>query len=286
MQNINRRKFIHKALISGAATFMIPNSVNGETIENYSTSINRKIINKETIEKETSQLKNKKILFVWGGWEGHEPKETSDVFIPWLKQKGAIVTISNTLNSYLDKPLMESLDLIIQTWTMGEITQDQENGLLNAIKNGCGFAGWHGGIGDSFRNNTEYQFMVGGQWVSHPGGIIDYKVHITSKDDEITKGLTDFKIHSEQYYMHVDPNIKVLATTTFNGEHASWIDGSVIPVVWKKYYDKGRVFYSSLGHVAKDFEIAEVLEIQKRGIIWAAQSKYDKREKLISPVYK
>lgn len=305
MQSLNRRKFIQKAIVSGAASFMIPYLVNGKSIDSYGFHIDRKpnennisSIKKKIIEKDTSQLnkkiisddksslKNKKILFVRGGWEGHEPKQTSDVFIPWLEEEGGIVNISNTLNSYLDIPLMESLDLIIQTWTMGEITQEQEKGLLSAIKNGCGFSGWHGGIGDSFRNSTEYQFMVGGQWVSHPGGVIDYEVHITSKNDEVTKGLKDFKIHSEQYYMHVDPNVKVLATTTFTGKYASWIDGSIIPVVWKKYYDKGRVFYSSLGHVAKDFDITEVLEIQKRGIIWAAQSKYDKQENLISPVYK
>ena len=166
---------------------------------------------------------------------------------------------------------MNNIDLIIQTWTMGEITADQERGLVNAIKNGVGLAGWHGGIGDSFRNNTEYQYMVGGQWVAHPGGVIKYEVNITNHEDEVTKGLKDFKIESEQYYLHIDPNVKILATTTFSGEHDYWIEGNVIPAVWKKMYGKGKVFYSSLGHVAKDFEIPEVFEIMKRGIIWAAE---------------
>ena len=125
-------------------------------------------------------------------------------------------------------------------------------------------AGWHGGIGDSFRDNVDFQFMVGGQWVAHPGGVIDYEVNITNNEDNVTKGLSDFKMHSEQYYMHVDPNVKVLATTTFSADHAEWIEGSIMPVVWKKTYGKGRVFYSSLGHVVSDFEVPEALEIMKR----------------------
>ena len=71
--------------------------------------------------------------------------------------------------------------------------------------------------------------------------------------------------------MHVDPNNEVLATTTFNGEHASWIDGHVMPVVWKRRWGQGRVFYSSLGHVASDFDVPEAYEITRRGLLWAAR---------------
>jgi type 1 glutamine amidotransferase len=128
--------------------------------------------------------------------------------------------------------------------------------------------------------------MVGGQWVAHPGGVIDYSVQVTNHQDPVTKGLKDFSMHSEQYYVHVDPNVKVLATTTFNGKNAPWIEGCVIPVVWKKYYGNGRVFYSSLGHVMADFKVPEALEIQKRGILWAAESKYQPKENWIEPKYR
>jgi len=212
----------------------------------------------------------KKVLFVWGGWKGHEPEQCKDIFVPWLKEQGFEVRVDTSLEVYTEREYMHSLDIIIQVFTMGKISGPQQKGLLNAIKSGVNIAGWHGGLGDSFRMNTGYQFMVGGQWVAHPGGVIDYEVNITNHDDPITKGLSDFKMHSEQYYMHVDPINEVLATTTFNGDHASWINGTVMPVVWKKMYGKGRVFYSSLGHVSKDFEVYEALEIMKRGILWAA----------------
>ncbi|MCR4410687.1 MAG: ThuA domain-containing protein [Candidatus Saccharicenans sp.] len=210
---------------------------------------------------------------VWGGWEGHEPKKCVDIFAPWLREQGFEVEISDTLDAYLDLEKLKKLDVIVQVYTQGTITGQQERNLLEAVKSGVGLAGWHGGLADSFRMNTEYQFMVGGQWVAHPGGIIDYEVNIVpeKKNDPIVRGLKDFKMHSEQYYMHIDPIIEVLATTTFSGKYAPWIEGVVMPVVWKKYYGKGRVFYSSLGHVAADFDVPEAREIVKRGILWAAR---------------
>lgn len=238
-----------------------------------------------SLAQESSPLKGKKVLFVWGGWMGHEPDKCRDIFVPWMESEGATVTVSNTLDSYVNLDL-KSFDLIVQAWTMGTITAPQEKALLEAVRSGVGIAGWHGGLGDSFRNNTEYQFMVGGQWVAHPGGVIDYRVNIIDRKDPVTKGLSDFDMHSEQYYVQMDPNVKVLATTTFTDKNASWIGGAVIPVAWKKAYGKGRVFYSSLGHVATDFNVPQAIEIQKRGIRWAVQSKYEPMEEWKNPIYK
>jgi len=213
----------------------------------------------------------KKALMVWGGWEGHEPKLCTEVFAPILRERGFDVTISDTLDTYLNSEFMLSLDLVVPVWTMGIITREQEKGLLNAIASGVGLGGWHGGMADSFRNNPEYQWMVGGQWVAHPGNIIDYTVNIIDHTDPITAGLNDFQMHSEQYYMHVDPANQVLATTTFTGEHAAWVKGTVMPVVWKRMWNQGKVFYSSLGHHASDFGVAEAKEIQIRGMMWASK---------------
>ncbi len=213
----------------------------------------------------------KRAIMVWGGWEGHEPKKCVDIFAPFLESKGYKVEVFDKLDVYADGDKMTGLDLIVPVWTMGTITKEQEKGLLSAVAGGVGLAGWHGGMGDSFRNNTEYQFMVGGQWVVHPGGIIDYSVQITKKEDPLVKGIPDFKIKSEQYYMHVDPANEVLATTTFDGKVHPWINGTVMPVIWKRKYGSARVFYTSLGHVAADFNIPEVKEIVKRGLLWASK---------------
>jgi type 1 glutamine amidotransferase len=233
-------------------------------------------------------LKGRKVLLTYGGWEGHEPAKWNDYISSWLKDEGAEVQSFNSLDPYADKSLMSGIDVVIQSWTMSQISKEQEAGLLEAIReNGTGMAGWHGGMGDSFRNNTEYQFMTGGQWVAHPGGQVDYDVHIIDSKDDVTKGLKDFHMKSEQYYMHVDPNVKVLATTKFNGAVNSWIDGAVLPVAWKKTYGKGRVFYTSLGHnVSHVAGVPQAIEMMKRGIKWASASKYEPAEKWMSPVYK
>ncbi|MGH8759949.1 MAG: ThuA domain-containing protein, partial [Burkholderiales bacterium] len=140
-----------------------------------------------------------------------------------------------------------------------------------AVRCGVGLAGFHGGMCDAFREAVDYQFMCGGQWVAHPGNIIDYRVNILRRDDPVMQGIEDFDYRSEQYYMHVDPSNQVLATTTFSGEHADWIDGVVMPVVWKRRYGEGRVFYSSLGHVAAEFEVPQMRAILRRGMVWAAR---------------
>lgn len=213
----------------------------------------------------------KRALFVRGGWAGHEPAPCQDLFVPLVREQGYEVEISDTLDVYLDQEKLRALDVIVQTFTMSTIAKEQEQGLLEAVKSGVGFAGWHGGMTDAFRNNPNYQFMVGGQWVAHPGNIIDYEVNITNHDDPITAGLHDFKMHSEQYYMHVDPSNEVLATTTFSGEHAPWIEGAVMPVVWKRRWGAGKVFHATVGHVRRDFDVPEAREIVRRGILWASR---------------
>ena len=214
----------------------------------------------------------KTALINWGGWDGHEPEACAELFADLLREKDFEVKVVSDLEVYTDETYMQSLELIVPAWTMSEISDEQEAGLLKAIRSGVGLAGWHGGMADSFRNRVEYQFMVGGQWVAHPGNIISYKVEIIEADP-ITEGLADFEMNSEQYYMHVDPGNEVLATTTFSGEYgdAHWIAGTVMPVVWKRYFGKGRVFYSSLGHVRKDFDVPEAREMMLRGMLWAAR---------------
>lgn len=214
---------------------------------------------------------SKKALFFVGGWSGHTPFESAEIFSQLLQEADYEVEISDTLDVLLDSEKLHAQDLIIPTWTMSKITREQVTGLQAAIHSGVGLGGWHGTMADSFRDSTEYQFMVGGQWVAHPGNIIDYTVQITNHEHEITTGLNDFAMHSEQYYMHTDPSNNVLATTTFSGDYNAWIEGTVMPVVWTRMWGSGRVFYSSLGHVAGDFDVPEAKEIVRRGLLWASK---------------
>lgn len=218
----------------------------------------------------------KKALIVRGGWDGHTPKESSEVFAPLLQARGYDVTISETLDTYKDKDVMAQQDLIIPIWTMGQIEGEQEKGLLEAIANGAGCAGFHGGLIDAFRQNVTYQLMTGGQWVAHPGGCIpSYDVAITDTDHEITRGLSGFTLKdTEQYYCHVDPGNHVLCSTVFTGEHGdatTYPPGTVMPYAWTRSWGKGKVFCAAWGHTHKDFDVPEAREIVLRGMLWATR---------------
>tara|TARA_B100000575_G_scaffold292399_1_gene300640 strand:+ start:682 stop:1410 length:729 start_codon:yes stop_codon:yes gene_type:complete len=222
-------------------------------------------------QNQYNSLEGKKILVVYGGWAGHQPKYFANKISNWLKIQNANVILADSTSIYTNEKLMSELDLVVQHITMSKITDNQLNGLLKAVKNGTGLAGCHGGLGDSFRNNTEYQYMIGGQFVKHPGGQVNYTVNIKNRKDSITRGIKDFNIFSEQYYMHVDPALDILATTTFSEKYDPWIKGVIIPVVWKKKYGRGKIFYNSIGHSKQDYNIPEVWTLIKRGVVWATK---------------
>jgi len=209
-------------------------------------------------------------LIVYGGWDGHEPEACAQIYRRWLHEDGFTVRMATETKAFAD-PSIHELSLIVPVFTMSKIERAEVENLTKAVEGGVGIAGHHGGMGDAFRDAVEYQFMVGGQWVAHPGNIIDYTVDVTRPDDPVMQGIKSFPYTSEQYYMHVDPSNEVLATTTFTGQYAPWIDGVVMPVVWKRHHGKGRVFYSSLGHRAKEFEVTEMATILRRGLNWAAR---------------
>lgn len=216
----------------------------------------------------------KKALIVQGGWDGHEPVQVSQVFKKVLEENGFEVEVSDTLDAFLDVGKLKQLDLIIPAWTMGSITNEQVRPVLEAVASGVGIAGCHGGMCDSFRESVDWQFMTGGQWVAHPGNDgTEYVVNIKRGSSPIVEGIEDFPVKSEQYYLHVDPAVEVLATTRFpvaDGPHAS--NGAVdMPVVWTKRWGKGKVFYCSLGHHADVIDHGPALEIMRRGFIWAAR---------------
>ena len=219
-----------------------------------------------------------KALVVWGGWDGHQPKQVAATIERVLTEKGFEVEVSDTLDAFLDVEKLKGLNLIVPVWTMGRISNDQLNPVVEAVKSGVGIGGCHGGMCDSFREATEWQFMTGGQWVSHPGNDgVEYTVKITQPDHFITQGTQDYTVKSEQYYLHVDPAVKVLATTRFPSPGAdgpnSTNDPFDMPVIWTKMYGNGRVFYHSVGHSAATVEQPETLQTLTRGLLWAAHAE-------------
>jgi uncharacterized protein len=221
-------------------------------------------------------MSTRKALIVWGGWDGHQPREVAEILDSQLQKHGFETIVSDTLDAYVQNDLTK-LDLIVPVWTMGQITGEQEKPLIEAVKGGVGIAGCHGGMCDSFRNNTEYQWMTGGQWVAHPGNDgTEYTVEIRDPDHFANQGVPlSFPIKSEQYYLHVDPVVRVLATCRFpvaDGPHVK--NGPVdMPTIWTKYWGEGRVYYNALGHHADIVAQPEVLTLITRGMLWAARAE-------------
>ncbi|MCY3020643.1 MAG: ThuA domain-containing protein [Planctomycetota bacterium] len=216
---------------------------------------------------------SKKALIVWGGWEGHQPQAVAGILEKALKENGFEVEVSNTLDACNDGAKLKQLSLIVPCWTMGKIGGEQCKNVCQAVESGVGLGGCHGGMCDAFRENTEWQFLTGGQFVAHPGGAVKHRVHIKGRH-WITKDIKNFDFTSEQYYMHVDPANKVLATTEFpvaDGPHVP--NGKVqMPVTWTRMWGKGRVAYCSLGHDAKSFDVPECLRMCVRCLLWAAHA--------------
>lgn len=221
-------------------------------------------------------MATRKALVVWGGWDGHQPKEVGELFAGALRGKGFEVIVENTLDAYLTHDL-STFSVIVPVWTMGQISGEQEKALTSAVRSGVGLAGCHGGMCDSFRSNTEYQFMTGGQWVSHPGNDqVEYTVDLRDPDHFITQGLPNvIHVKSEQYYLHVDPAVRVLGTTRFPVAAGPHLKNGIVdmPTIWTKYYGEGRVFYNALGHRASDLAEPTVLELTTRGCLWAAHAE-------------
>jgi type 1 glutamine amidotransferase len=218
----------------------------------------------------------KKALIVWGGWDGHQPREVAEIFRGQLEEEGFSVEVSDTLEAFAEREKLKSLELIVPVWTMGRIEQELVNNVSAAVQSGVGLAGCHGGMCDAFRENTDWQFMTGGQWIAHPGNDgTEYSVNIKHSSSPLVESIDDFSVSTEQYYLHVDPAVEVLATTRFpiaDGPHS--LNKAVdMPVIWTKRWGQGRVYYNSLGHQANIMEIPVVKELMRRGFNWCAEGK-------------
>lgn len=212
--------------------------------------------------------RSRQALVVRGGWPGHVPVDATELFLPGLTQ-AFDVEISDTLSVYETE--LRRFDLIVQCWSMGELTEGQCANLIGAVRSGTGFAGWHGGIMATFTPSRAYHRMVGGQFLHHPPDFLDYRV-CTRADHPVTEGIGDFTVHTEQYWLITDAWNDVLATTTVQpGPKDEFTAPVEMPVVWTRKWGAGKVFCSAVGHRADDLRQPEVFALTGRGLAWAAR---------------
>lgn len=219
-------------------------------------------------------MKSRRALVVRGGWEGHQPEAATDLFLPYLSGQGFTVTIADSPAAYEDAVLMAATDLVVQCFTMGDITREQSAGLTSAVAAGTGLAGWHGGIVDAFRSEPDYLHLTGGQFACHPeiGGetFVPHRIEITGDDHPITAGIADFDLVTEQYWVLTDPYSTVLATTTHVAQ-GPWNRPVTVPAVWVREWGRGRVFVATPGHDLDTLQNGSVRTIVERGMAWASR---------------
>ncbi|MEO8759031.1 MAG: ThuA domain-containing protein [Devosia sp.] len=211
----------------------------------------------------------RRALIVWGGWDGHRPREMAAGVEALLCDRGYDVVVTPDL-AVLGGPDIENVDLVVPLVTNAVIDTPVIRRLVAAVRGGTGLGGPHLAA-TAFRSAVDYHFMLGAQWVAHPGGIVDFRVDVTRPDDPIMRGIASFPYRSEQYYLHYDPSIEVLATTTFSGAHDPVVAGITMPVVFKRRFGAGRVFYSALGHSPEELEHPQARTILERGLLWATR---------------
>jgi type 1 glutamine amidotransferase len=228
----------------------------------------------------------RKALIVRGGWDGHQPVETTELFIPFLEANGFEVRIEDTTAIYADADYLATVDLIVQSNTMTTIEKEEFEGLRSAIEAGTGFAGWHGGIADSYRNNADYLQLVGGQFAAHPGkapgervgeqsdNYVPYTIEMlpAAAGHPITQGITDFELTTEQYWVLHDDYNDVLATTTQKVRPWDpWTRPVTSPAIWTRQWGEGRIFVSTPGHHVDVLQNENVRTIIERGLLWASR---------------
>jgi type 1 glutamine amidotransferase len=228
----------------------------------------------------------KTALVVRGGWEGHQPVEATELFIPYLKEHGYGVRVEDSPKIYADSAYMAGVDLIMQCMTMSSIQPDEFEGVRTAVENGTGLAGWHGGIADSYRNTSDYLHLIGGQFACHPGKHpgertgeqSDYYVPYTinmlpaAADHPITQDISDFELVTEQYWVLADDYIDVLATTTQKVRGWDpWHREVTSPAIWTRQWGSGRIFVCTAGHRVEILKDSNVRTIIERGLLWASR---------------
>lgn len=228
----------------------------------------------------------KRAVIVRGGWDGHQPVEATEFFLPFLSENGYDYEIFESPEVYLDEERMAATDLIIQCMTKSSIERDQTMGLRAAIEAGTGFAGWHGGIADSYRDSEEYLHLMGVQFAHHPGkhpderigeqsdNYIPHRIDILPEaaDHPITAGIESFELETEQYWVLHDGLLDVLATTTLpKRDFDPWHSEHVSPAVWTRRWGKGKIFVATPGHRVEVLENPNVKTIIERGILWATR---------------
>ena len=157
-----------------------------------------------------------------------------------------------------------------------EINAEQKEALLSFVHDdGKGFVGVHSAT-ITFTSWPEYGEMIGGYFDEHPWGTFDAPIVVEDPNfpgmqqwpkafvlkDEIYQ-IKNFSREKVRVLMRLDPHKLDLNNPRV---HRKDLD---FAVAWAKMYGKGRVFYSTLGHVEQNWDDSRLQKMYSEAIRWA-----------------
>jgi type 1 glutamine amidotransferase len=137
--------------------------------------------------------------------------------------------------------------------------KDGKKALLDAVAAGKGFLGSHcasdtfHSAGNQFANQEPgkvdpYLAMLGGEFIRH-GAQQPAMIRVADPSFPGLKGVSDFRIKEEWYALkNFRPDLHVVLVQDTTGMTGEDYQRPPFPSSWARMHEKGRVFYTSLGH--------------------------------------
>jgi type 1 glutamine amidotransferase len=157
-----------------------------------------------------------------------------------------------------------------------DLTDDQKADLLAFVKeDGKGFVAAHSGA-TAFFSWPAFGEMLGGRFDEHPWGITDATVVVDDPAFPAMAGFPAVSVRTDEHYQLKDfsrDRVRVLAHLDASRLDLAKplvhrADGD-FPVAWAHEYGKGRVFYSTLGHIVESWDDPVLQKMYFNALRWS-----------------
>jgi len=172
---------------------------------------------------------------------------------------------------------LDNFDAVI-FFTGGDLEMDaqQKSDFLSFVHDdGKGFIGIHSAA-ITFVEWPEYGEMIGGYYDEHPWGTFDAPIQVEDPNfPGMKKWPASFVLRDEIYQVRNYSRDKVRVLMRLDPDKIDLSNKKVhrtdrdFAVTWAKMYGKGRVYYTTLGHVSETWDRPEFQEMMIGAIRWA-----------------
>jgi type 1 glutamine amidotransferase len=131
------------------------------------------------------------------------------------------------------------------------------------VRAGGALVGLHAGL-SSYGHDGEYGRTTHGSFINHPVEHPDFLVRRTRAAHQITRGMKEFSIRDEMYFVRVDSGQTTILMESWSPDYGS------SAAAWAHQIGKGRVFCFTPGHRDEVLASPAYLAVLRNGLRWAA----------------